>query len=87
MIKEWSDSAWDAYLYWQKQDKKVLRKINELVKDIERNGVDKGTGQPEALKYNWAGYWSRRIDKENRLIYTINKVGHLCIAACKGHYD
>lgn len=63
MNKLWSDRAWDDYLYWQMQDKKTLKKINELVKDIERNG------KPEPLKHRKA--WSRRIDKENRLVYNI----------------
>lgn len=69
MNKLWSDRAWDDYLYWQFQDKKILKKINELVKDIERNGLSEGIGKPEPLKYK--NVWSRRIDKENRLF--VNK--------------
>ena len=84
MNKLWSDRAWDNYLYWQLQDKKTLKKINELVRDIERNGLSEGIGKPEPLKYRKA--WSRRIDKENRLIYDIDKYGNLWIIACKGHY-
>ena len=64
MNKLWSDRAWDDYLYWQQQNKKVVSKINELVKDIERNGLSKGIGKPEPLRYRKA--WSRRIDHENR---------------------
>lgn len=67
MKKLWADRAWDDYLYWQQQDKKVLKRINELVKDIERNGVSKGIGKPEPLRYRKA--WSRRIDQENRLCF------------------
>lgn len=85
MNKLWSDRAWDDYLYWQMQDKKTLKKINELVKDIERNGLSEGTGKPELLKHRKA--WSRRIDKENRLVYDIDNHGNLWIIACKGHYD
>ena len=71
MNKLWSDRAWDDYLYWQMQDKKTLKKINDLVKDIERNGLSEGIGKPEPLKHRKA--WSRRIDKENRLIYNIDE--------------
>lgn len=85
MNKLWSDRAWDDYLYWQMQDKKILKRINELVKDIERNGLSEGTGKPESLKHRKA--WSRRIDKEHRLIYNIDKDGNLWIIACRGHYE
>ncbi len=85
MNKLWADRAWDDYLYWQQQDKKVLKRINELVKDIERNGVSKGIGKPEPLRYRKA--WSRRIDQENRLIYNIDEHGNLWIVSCKGHYN
>ena len=61
MRKLWTDRGWDDYLYWQAQDKKTLRKINQLVIDIERNGYD-GIGKPEPLSGNLAGWWSRRID-------------------------
>lgn len=82
MEKVWSDSAWEDYLYWQAQDKKALRKINALIKDIERNGL-KGLGKSEPLKYQKG--WSRRIDKENRLVFDIED-GRLLIASCRGHY-
>lgn len=85
MNKLWSDRAWDDYLYWQQQNKKVVSKINELVKDIERNGLSKGIGKPEPLRYRKA--WSRRIDHENRLIYNIDEHGNLWIISCKGHYE
>ena len=84
MNKTWSDIAWDEYLYRQTQDKKTLKRINLLVKDIDRNGY-KGIGKPEALSENLAGYWSRRIDDTNRLVYRI-KDGKIEIAQCKGHY-
>ena len=85
MNKLWSDRAWDDYLYWQMQDKKVVKKINELVKDIERNGLQNGIGNPEPLKYRKA--WSRHIDHGNRLVYNIDEHGNLLIIACKGHYE
>lgn len=85
MNKLWSDKAWDDYLNWQSQDKKTLRKINDLIKDIERNGVSSGIGKPERLKYR--GVWSRRIDLENRLLYDVDEQGNLWIVACRGHYE
>lgn len=85
MIKSWSDNAWEDYLYWQTQDKKTLRRINELLRDIERNFFS-GIGKPEPLKHQWQGYWSRRIDESNRLVYRIIE-GRLEIAACRSHYD
>lgn len=83
MEKVWSDDAWDDYLYWQTQDKKTLKKINSLIKDIERNGIQ-GLGKAERLKYR-PGY-SRRIDEANRLVFDI-KDGKLLIASCRGHYE
>lgn len=85
MNKLWSDPAWDDYLSWQMEDKKTLRRINELIKDIERNGLTEGIGKPEPLRYRKG--WSRRIDQYNRLIYTIDANGNLFILSCKGHYD
>lgn len=85
MKKVWFDEAWEDYLYWQIQDKKTLKRINSLVKDIERNHFE-GIGKPEPLKENLSGFWSRRIDDKNRLVYRI-KDGVLEIASCKGHYD
>ena len=69
MIKIWSDNAWDDYLSWQTEDKKTLKKINDLIKDIERNGLSRGIGKPEPLRYRKA--WSRRIDHTNYSLATI----------------
>ena len=85
MNKIWSDKAWDDYLSWQTQDKKTLKKINDLVKDIERNGLSSGIGKPEPLKYRDA--WSRRIDHANRLVYNIDECNNILIISCKGHYE
>ena len=85
MKKIWSDKAWDDYLCWQTQDKKTLKKVNQLVKDIERNNFE-GIGKPEALTGNLSGFWSRRIDDANRLIYRINGE-FIDILSCKGHYE
>ena len=68
MKKVWSDEAWEEYLYWQTQDKKIIRKINNLIKDIDRKGYHY-TGKPEKLSGNLAGYWSVRIDKANRMVF------------------
>ena len=87
MRKTWTDQGWDDYLYWQSQDKKTLRRINELVKDIERNGLLVGIGRPEALKNDLQGFCSRRIDEKNRLVYYQSPDGALCIIACRGHYE
>ena len=79
------EEAWGEYVYWQKQDKKTLKKINEIIKDIERNG-NRGIGKAEKLKGNLSEYWSRRIDEKNRIIYTIID-GKVNIFSCLGHYD
>ena len=84
MIKVWHEDAWEDYLYWQTQDKKTLSRINKLLKDIERNGYE-GIGNPEPLKYKWAGFWSREIDEKNRLIYCIQG-NNIEIAQCRTHY-
>jgi len=84
MILSFADDAWDDYLYWQQNNKKILKKINRLVKDIQREPFE-GIGEPEPLKYNWSGYWSRRITIEHRLVYTVNN-GILLIAQCRYHY-
>ena len=84
MTKLWADEMWDDYLYWQTQDKKTVVKINKLIKDIERNGVNKGIGKPERLKYIKA--WSREIDEKNRLTYDIIN-NQLVLYTCRGHYD
>lgn len=85
MNKIWSDIAWEEYLQWQMLDRRTLKKINALVKDIERNGLSEGIGKPEPLKYRKA--WSRRIDRENRLVYNIDSNHNLLIISCKGHYE
>ncbi|HAX95058.1 MAG TPA: Txe/YoeB family addiction module toxin [Prolixibacteraceae bacterium] len=80
-----SQNAWEDYLYWQMQDKKTLKRINELLKDIQRNGLSDGIGKPEPLKHRKA--WSRRIDYANRLIYHIGEQQNIVIIACRGHYE
>ena len=84
MRKIWSDDAWEDYLYWQTQDKKTLKKINELIKDIDRNGYN-CKGKPEPLSGNLAGFWSVHIDKKNRLVFRILEAA-IEIAQCKTHY-
>ena len=81
----WEDDAWEDYLYWQSQDKKTLKRINLLIKDIQRSPYD-GVGKPEALKDNLSGMWSRRIDETNRIVY-YEKYESIIIVACRGHYD
>jgi toxin YoeB len=80
-----SKNAWEDYTSWQTEDKKTLKKINALIKDIQRNPYD-GIGKPEPLKFDLAGLWSRRIDQANRLVYNIEGEDIL-IYACKYHYD
>lgn len=84
MVYTWDDNAWEDYLWWQTQDRKVLKRINTLLKDIARNG-NEGIGKPEPLKYELAGYWSRRITDEHRLIYKVTE-DSILIAACRYHY-
>jgi toxin YoeB len=84
--KIWSDDAWEDYLYWQTQDKKTLNRINLLIKDIERNGAMNDIGEPEALKGNLQGEFSRRINEKDRLVYHIED-RRIYIAHCRGHYD
>lgn len=81
----WHDTAWADYLYWQTQDKKTLKRINLLIKDIERND-NEGIGKPEPLKENLSGFWSRRIDERHRLVYRIIDNGDIQTAQCRGHY-
>ncbi|MBE5995460.1 MAG: Txe/YoeB family addiction module toxin [Paenibacillaceae bacterium] len=85
MKKIWDDEAWEDYLYWQTQDRKTLKRINLLIQDIDRNGYS-GIGKPEPLKGNMQGYWSRRIDEVNRLVYRING-GKIEIIQCRTHYQ
>jgi len=79
-----SENAWEDYLYWQNTDKQILKRINELIKDIQKNKY-KGIGKPEPLKNNLSGYWSRRINNEHRLIYKIEE-DKIMIAQLRYHY-
>ncbi len=79
------DESWEDYLYWQKTDRKILERINNLVKDISRNPYS-GLGKPEPLKYKYQGFWSRRITEEHRLIYRVVE-DEIHIAKCRFHYD
>ena len=89
MTKIWNERAWEEYLYWQRQDKKTLTKINSLLKDISRNGYN-CIGQPEPLKHELSGWWSVEIDKKNRLIFRLSEIDDIKtieILSCKGHYS
>ena len=81
----WFEEAWQDYIHWQTQDKKTIKRINQLLKDVIRNGYT-GIGKPEPLKGEFSGFWSRRIDEVNRLVYRI-KNGAVEVLSCKGHYD
>ena len=84
MRKIWQEEAWEDYLYWQLQDKKTLKKINSLIQDIERQPFE-GIGKPEPLKYDLSGYWSRRIDETNRIVYKVDN-DVIEISQCRTHY-
>jgi toxin YoeB len=77
-------NSWEDYIYWQNTDKKVMKRINEIIKDIIRN-VYEGIGKPEPLKYDYQGYWSRRINQEHRLVYKVEN-NTIFIAQCRYHY-
>ena len=81
----WEENAWEDYVSWQNEDRKTLRKINILVKDIQRTPFE-GIGKPEPLKGNMSGWWSRRIDEVNRIVYK-SVDGVVTIASCKNHYQ
>lgn len=85
MIKAWTDEAWEDFEYWLKQDKKTLKRILLLLKDIDRNG-NEGIGKPEPLSGNLAGFWSRRINDKDRLIYKFDDK-NIYILACRYHYS
>ncbi len=85
MNKVWSDDAWEEYIAWQMQDKKTLKRINLLLKDVERHPFE-GIGKLEPLRGELSGFWSRRIDEKNRLLYRVSR-DSLEILSCKGHYD
>ena len=86
MNKLWTDDGWADYLYWQSQDKRTLKRINELIKDIERNGALNGIGKPEKLSNNLTGLYSRRINDKDRLVYKLED-DYIVILQCKGHYS
>jgi toxin YoeB len=80
-----SADGWEDYVYWQAEDRKILKRINQLIEDISRNG-NEGIGKPEPLRHEWAGWWSRRITQEHRLVYRV--VGDSVeIAVCRFHYE
>ncbi len=85
MKKNWFDRGWDDYVYWQNNDKKLVAKINRLIKEIERTPFS-GSGKPEPLRGELSGFWSRRITNEHRIVYRI-KDDMLEIVSCKGHYE
>ncbi len=85
MNKAFTDIGWEDYLYWQTEDRKTLRKINTLLKDIEGNGHE-GLGKPEPLTGDLSGFWSRRINQKDRLIYAL-EMDQIIIIACRYHYD
>ena len=83
-LLSWTDEAWNSYVYWQTQDKKNLKRINKLISDVKRSPFD-GIGKPEPLKENLSGFWSRRIDDTNRLVYAVDDTA-ITIISCRYHY-
>ncbi|REL35294.1 Txe/YoeB family addiction module toxin [Thalassotalea euphylliae] len=84
LLLSWTDEAWSDYLYWQSQDKKTLKRINKLIIETKRMPFE-GIGKPEPLKENLSGFWSRRIDDTNRLVYAVDKQA-ITIISCRYHY-
>ncbi len=82
---QWDLDAWEDYLFWQSNDKKILKRLNQLIRDISRDPFD-GIGKPEPLKGKLAGFWSRRIDEEHRIVYAVEEQIVL-IFSCRGHYE
>ena len=82
---QWDADAWDDYVYWQSQDRKTLKRINTLIKDMLRNPFE-GIGKPEPLKENLSGFWSRRIDDANRIVYAVDE-DYVYIIECRNHYQ
>lgn len=80
------DDGWNDYLWWQGNDRKMLKRINQLITDIERAG-NEGIGKPEPLRNDLSGYWSRRINSEHRLVYRIDENGIIHVVACRFHYE
>lgn len=84
MNLRWSTNAWEDYVFWQSEDKKAVKRINILIKSILRTPFE-GIGEPEPLRHNWSGYWSRRINREHRLVYKVQR-DEIWIAQCRYHY-
>ncbi|MEE8399513.1 MAG: Txe/YoeB family addiction module toxin [Desulfobacterales bacterium] len=84
MKLKWAEQAWEDYLHWQETDKKILRRVNRIIMETMRNPFE-GIGDPEPLRHNWKGYWSRRINREHRFVYRV-KQEELLIAQCRYHY-
>lgn len=84
MKLRWADTAWQDYLWWSRHDRRILKRINQLIDAIQKEPF-RGLGKPEPLKHNWAGYWSRRINEEHRLVYKVQG-DTLSIAQCRYHY-
>ena len=80
----WADAAWDDYLYWQEQGKKILKRINKLIAETKRSPFE-GMGKPEALRETLSGFWSRRIDESHRLVYAVDET-HIIVISCRYHY-
>ncbi|MDN5842097.1 MAG: Txe/YoeB family addiction module toxin [Alcaligenaceae bacterium] len=80
----WTDAAWDDYVYWQDQDRKTLKRINKLIENIRRTPFE-GIGKPEPLKENLSGFWSRRVDDTNRLVYAVDDTA-ITVISCRYHY-
>ncbi|ELR6565875.1 Txe/YoeB family addiction module toxin [Vibrio cholerae] len=83
-LLSWTDESWDDYLYWQTQDKKTLKRINKIINDVKRSPFE-GIGKPELLKENLSGFWSRRIDDTNRLVYAVDD-NAITVISCRYHY-
>ncbi|ENL3533438.1 Txe/YoeB family addiction module toxin [Vibrio cholerae] len=83
-LLSWTDESWDDYLYWQTQDKKTLKRINKIINDVKRSPFE-GIGKPEPLKENLSGFWSRRIDDTNRLVYAVDD-NPMTVISCRYHY-
>lgn len=83
-LLSWTDDAWRDYLYWQTQDKKTLKRINKLITDVKRSPFE-GIGKPESLRENLTGFWSRRIDETNRLVYAVDDQA-ITVISCRYHY-
>lgn len=84
-LLSWTDEAWKSYVYWQTQDKKTLRRINKLITDVQRSPFE-GMGKLEPLKENLSGFWSRRIDDVNRLVYAVDDTA-ITVISCRYHYS